>query len=56
MMMRYLPRLRDRGVGRLIVYCEPALARIMQSVAGVDEVYWGSAPPLRKNSSTTVRR
>jgi len=45
MMMRYLPRLGDHGVGRLIVYCEPALARIMQSVAGVDEVYWGERPP-----------
>ena len=45
MMMRYLPRIKNRGAGRLIVYCEPALVRIMQSLTGVDEVYCGARPP-----------
>jgi Flp pilus assembly protein TadD len=38
MTMRYLPLLKDRGVGHLIVYCDASLVRIMQTIAGVDEV------------------
>lgn len=37
MAMRYLPRLKDRGVRRLIVYCERDLLRLMRAAAGVDD-------------------
>jgi len=38
MVMRYLPMLRERAAGHVIVYCEPALERLMQSMPGVDRV------------------
>lgn len=38
MMMRYLPLLKNRGAGRVIVYCSAPLVRLMRAVAGVDEV------------------
>jgi tetratricopeptide (TPR) repeat protein len=38
MMMRYLPLFRSKKVSRLLVHCEPELARLMQCVKGVDEV------------------
>ena len=46
MMMRYLKPTRDRGFSRLTVCCEPELARLMQVVAGVDDVI-AKAGPLR---------
>jgi tetratricopeptide (TPR) repeat protein len=44
MMLRYLPLLKARGVGRLAVYCETALVRLVQSIAQVDEVIPASEP------------
>lgn len=38
MALRYLPLLKQRGVGRLLVYCDAELVRVMQTVQGVDEV------------------
>jgi Flp pilus assembly protein TadD len=38
MMMRYLQGLKNRGVGHLTVSCDPALDRIMQTIAAVDRV------------------
>jgi tetratricopeptide (TPR) repeat protein len=38
MVMRYLPLIKQRGVGRLVVYCDAELVRVMQGAAGVDEV------------------
>jgi hypothetical protein len=38
MVMRYLSRLKARGFGKVTVYCETTLVRIMQTVAGVDKV------------------
>ncbi len=38
MMMRYFPMLKDFGFGKVVVYCEDALVRIMQRLPGVDEV------------------
>jgi Flp pilus assembly protein TadD len=38
MMMRYLPLIRSRGVGSLLVYCHEPLVRLMQTADGVDEV------------------
>jgi len=47
MLLRYLPLLKQRGVGRLLVHCEPALARLVRDIAGVDGVIPKSeAPPL----------
>lgn len=46
MMARYLTKVKDR-VGRLVVYCEPALGRLMQTVDGVDDVYSGASIPPR---------
>ncbi len=37
MMMRYLPQLAGRGVGRLKVYCEPALVRLFQTQPCVEQ-------------------
>ena len=45
MMLRYLPMLKTRGVGRLAVYCEAPLVRVVQSLPQVDEVIAASAPP-----------
>jgi tetratricopeptide (TPR) repeat protein len=44
MMMRYLPLLKDRGVGRLIVYCEPQLVRLVKTIPGVDDVVPATHP------------
>ena len=44
MMLRYLPLLKTRGVGRLAVYCEPGLVRLVRSIAQVDEVIPASEP------------
>lgn len=38
MLLRYLPLLKARGIGKLIVYCDAALVRLVQSMAQVDEV------------------
>ena len=38
MMMRYLPLIKNLGASELVVFCEPALVRLMQSVGEVDEV------------------
>jgi tetratricopeptide (TPR) repeat protein len=35
MMLRYLPMLKERGVGEVIVLCDPALERVAGSVAGM---------------------
>ena len=37
-MMRYSSRLKERGAGRLIVYCDPLLVRITQTIAGANFV------------------
>jgi hypothetical protein len=34
MMMRYLPLIKDLGASELVVFCGPALVRLMQSVSG----------------------
>jgi hypothetical protein len=39
MMMRYLPLLKESGARCLAVCCEPALVRLVQQVAGIDEVF-----------------
>lgn len=44
MMLRYLPKLKQRGVGKLIVYCEPALVRVVQTIAEVDQVVSSTEP------------
>ena len=47
MLLRYLPLLKQRGVGRLLVYCEAALERLVREITGVDGVILKSdAPPL----------
>jgi tetratricopeptide (TPR) repeat protein len=46
MVMRYLPQLKDRGAARLVVCCEPALIRVMQTFTAVDRVV-SSAEPLQ---------
>ncbi len=38
MMMRYFPMFKDFGFRKVVVYCDDALVRIMQSLPGVDEV------------------
>ncbi len=38
MLLRFLARLKSRGIGRLLVYCDAALVRLVQSIAEVDEV------------------
>jgi hypothetical protein len=38
MMMRYFPMLKDFGFRKVVVSCEDALVRVMQSLPGVDEV------------------
>lgn len=38
MMLRYLPRLKQRFAGRLLVCCESALLRTLQTIGAVDEV------------------
>lgn len=45
MMLRYMPLIKNRGAGRLVVCCEPSLARIVEGVPGVDRVILKS-PPL----------
>lgn len=45
MMMRYLPALKGRGIGKLIVYCEETLVRVVQSIPEVDEVISRNRPP-----------
>lgn len=45
MMLRYLPLLRARGVGRLAVYCEEPLVRLVRSFAAVDEIIPAGEPP-----------
>jgi len=44
MMMRYFPMLKDFGFRKVVVYCDDALVRIMQGLAGVDEVVAGGQP------------
>jgi tetratricopeptide (TPR) repeat protein len=44
MMLRYLPLLKTHGVGRLAVYCEAPLVRLVQNIAQVDEVIPASEP------------
>ncbi len=38
MMMRYLPLLKQRGVGNFTVCCDPVLERMFQAMTAVDEV------------------
>jgi len=44
MMLRYLPLLKGRGVGRLAVYCDAPLVRLVQAMPAVDEVIPASEP------------
>jgi tetratricopeptide (TPR) repeat protein len=44
MMMRYFPMLKEFGFGKVVVYCERALVRIIQSLQGVDEVVLRDQP------------
>jgi tetratricopeptide (TPR) repeat protein len=51
MMLRYLPLLKARGVGRLAVYCEAPLVRLVRTMGAVDEVIPASEPlPVRRFS------
>jgi tetratricopeptide (TPR) repeat protein len=45
MMCRYVPLLRARGAGRVLVYCEPQMAGLLQSLPGVDAVVLKPAIP-----------
>lgn len=45
MMLRYLPLVKARGIGRLAVYCEAPLLRLVETMAAVDEVIAASEPP-----------
>ena len=45
MMMRYLPLLRDRGAGNILVACQPSLVRLMESLPAVDRVIGPGVPP-----------
>lgn len=45
MMLRYLPLLRARGFGRVIVYCDRELQRLVRGLQGVDEVVTRESPP-----------
>ena len=38
MLMRYLPLLKRRGIRKLMIYCEPALVRVVEALAEVDQV------------------
>jgi Flp pilus assembly protein TadD len=38
MVMRYLPKLENRGAGQVLVLSDPSLARLMRAVPGVSEV------------------
>src|ERR1039457_6666643 len=52
MMMRYLPLLREFYPNRLIVYCDPNLKRLFQSMPSVDEVVSKTEPlPIDKINS-----
>ena len=44
MMMRYLPLLPERGASRIVVQCQPPLARCMHNMACVDDVVVTAAP------------
>jgi tetratricopeptide (TPR) repeat protein len=44
MMMRYLPRLKERGAGRILVACQPALARVMQTLPAVSRAIGHGTP------------
>jgi hypothetical protein len=44
MMLRYLPLLKTRRVGRLAVYCDTPLVRLVRNVAQVNEVIPASEP------------
>lgn len=46
MVMRYLPLLKQRGVGRLLVYCDAELVGVMRTVAAVDEVIPRTRQPV----------
>ncbi len=45
MVMRYLPLLARRGVGRLKVYCEPSLVRLFQAQSCVEQVIGRDVTP-----------
>jgi Glycosyltransferase family 9 (heptosyltransferase) len=45
MMCRYLPLLRARGAGRVLVYCEPQMAGLLQPLPGVDALILKPAIP-----------
>jgi len=45
MTARYLPQLRRLGLKRTVVYCDLALARLMRTVVGIDEVVSKDLPP-----------
>jgi ADP-heptose:LPS heptosyltransferase len=44
MMLRYLPLLKARGVGKLAVYCDAPLARLVRNIGQVDEVISATDP------------
>jgi len=44
MVMRYLPQLKERGAARVVVCCEPALVRVMQTFPAIDQVLPSSEP------------
>jgi len=48
MMMRYFPMMKDFGFRKVVVWCEDALVRIMQSLPGVDEVV-SKGQPVKVN-------
>jgi len=45
MMLRYLPLLKEKGAGKILMSCQPALTRIMQNIPAVDRVI-GNGTPL----------
>src|SRR5262245_28162003 len=46
MMLRYLPALKGRGFRQVIVYCEPELAGIVQTISGIEVVPAKEPMPL----------
>jgi tetratricopeptide (TPR) repeat protein len=45
MMMRYLPLLKERGFGKVLLYCDRELARLAGMLEQVDEVTTRERPP-----------
>jgi tetratricopeptide (TPR) repeat protein len=45
LMLRYLPRLKEKGAGKIMVSCQPALIRLLQNEPAIDRVI-GDRDPL----------